>query len=101
MPKGHAHFYGRVDRIIATSEAVRDRVIFENGRLAGRTRVFPNPIDWTLHQANARQSASPSPLTIGYVGRLNPEKGLEILLARAAAELAHGGQISREVAPPP
>ena len=84
MPKGHAHFYGRVHRLIATSDAVRAEVIRERPRLAARTRVFPNPIDWVLHQQP--RHADPV-LTIGYVGRLNPEKGLELLL-RAAAELA-------------
>ena len=86
MPKGHAKFYGRVDRLIATSEAVRARVILENPRLEGRTRAIPNPIDWELHRAHARKAAPPGPVTIGYVGRLHPEKGLEILL-RAAADL--------------
>ena len=84
MPKGHAHFYGRVDRLIATSGAVRDRVVFENERLAGRTRVFPNPIDWQLHHRYAAKPADPAPLVIGYVGRLHPEKGIEILLEAAA-----------------
>jgi len=88
MPKGHAKAYGRVDRLIATSEAVRARVILENPRLGSRTRVIPNPIDWELHQAHGRKAVPPAAVTIGYVGRLHPEKGLEILL-RAAAALAH------------
>ncbi len=85
MPKGHAHFYGLVHRLIATSEAVQAQVIRENARLKDRTLVVPNPIDWTLHQEPLRNPNAP--VTIGYVGRMNPEKGLEILL-RAAAALA-------------
>jgi glycosyltransferase involved in cell wall biosynthesis len=84
MPKGQCRFYGAVQRLAATSEAVRAQVVRENPRLGPRTLVVPNPIDWKLHQCDFRQS---SPLTIGYVGRLNPEKGIEILL-QAAAELA-------------
>ncbi len=84
MPKGHGHFYGRVDRLIATSEAVRDRVIIENPRLGPRTRVFPNPIDWKLHFAALRKAPPPAPVTIGYVGRFHPEKGLEMLIEAAA-----------------
>jgi glycosyltransferase involved in cell wall biosynthesis len=94
MPKGHAHFYGRVDRLIATSQAVRDRVVLENPRLAGRTRVFPNPIDWHLHQRYAAKPVGPAPLVIGYVGRLHPEKGIEILL-EAAAILARRAGLPR------
>jgi glycosyltransferase involved in cell wall biosynthesis len=84
MPKGHGHFYGRVDRLVATSEAVRDRISLENPRLKERTRVFPNPIDWPLHQAAMHQAPPGQPRTIGYVGRLHPEKGLEVLLEAAA-----------------
>ncbi len=81
MPKGQCRFYGGVTRVVATSEAVRAQVRRENPRLDERTRVVPNPIDWDLHQRDRRQS---SPLTIGYVGRINPEKGLELLLGAAA-----------------
>ncbi|MDB6127023.1 MAG: hypothetical protein JWM35_919, partial [Verrucomicrobia bacterium] len=84
MPKGQSKFYGGVDRLAATSEAVRTKVLSEAPRLAPRTQVFPNPIDWALHQQPPHPAA---PFTIGYVGRMNPEKGIEILL-QAAAELA-------------
>jgi glycosyltransferase involved in cell wall biosynthesis len=96
MPKGHAHFYGHLDRLVATSEAVRARVILENPRLAPRTVVFPNPIDWRLHQAALASVPADTarPLTIGFVGRLNPEKGLEILL-HAAALLARRTDLPR------
>jgi len=84
MPKGHSYFYGRVDRLIATSEAVRARVVTERAGLAGRTAVVPNPIDWNLHQAQIAKAPPGQPRTIGYVGRMNPEKGVEILLDAAA-----------------
>jgi glycosyltransferase involved in cell wall biosynthesis len=91
MPKGHARFYGGVSRVVATSEAVRERVLVENPRLAGRTRVFPNPIDWELHRAASRQAASHGPLTLAYVGRIHPEKGIEVLLEAAALMAAMPG----------
>jgi glycosyltransferase involved in cell wall biosynthesis len=90
MPKGQTRVYGRVELLLATSEAVADRVRAENPRAAPRTRVFPNPIDW-LPLAAAAAARAPhtngNPLTIGYVGRIHPEKGLGVLLA-AAAHLA-------------
>jgi glycosyltransferase involved in cell wall biosynthesis len=90
MPKGQTRVYGGVDLILATSEAVAVRVRAENHRVAGRTRVFPNPIDWSRH-AHAAAACPPrpadGPLTIGYVGRIHPEKGLTLLLA-ACAHLA-------------
>jgi len=90
MPKGQTRVYGGVDLILATSEAVADRVRVENHRVAARTHVFPNPIDWSRHAA-AATARLPRPadavLTIGYVGRIHPEKGLGLLLA-ACAHLA-------------
>ena len=85
MPKGQIRFYRRAARLIATSDAVAARVAFECPALAARTRVFPNPIDWELHARAAAQTGEP--VTIGYAGRLHPEKGLELLL-RAAVRLA-------------
>jgi glycosyltransferase involved in cell wall biosynthesis len=85
MPKGQIRFYRRAARLVATSDAVAARVARECPALAPRTRVFPNPIDWELHARSAAQRGEP--VTIGFVGRLHPEKGLELLL-RAAVRLA-------------
>ena len=87
MPKGQLRAYGGVDLILATSPAVAARTGAQYPRLAARTRVFPNPIDWTLHAHAAAKATLPAPLTIGYVGRIHPEKGLHLLLA-AATRLA-------------
>jgi glycosyltransferase involved in cell wall biosynthesis len=84
MPKGQIRFYRRAARLVATSDAVAARVAHECPPLAGRTRVFPNPIDWELHARAAVRSGDP--VTVGFVGRLHPEKGLELLL-RAAVRL--------------
>lgn len=85
MPKGQARFYGGVDLLLSLSAAVTARLVAENPRLAPRIARFPFPIDWQLHAAarSRANSASPTPLTIGYVGRLHPEKGLRLLLAAA------------------
>jgi glycosyltransferase involved in cell wall biosynthesis len=97
MPKGQNRFYGAADLLLATSTAVAEKAAAENPALAARIFRFPNPIDWELHRAAAAQqatagsarAASPSarPVSIGYVGRIHPEKGLETLL-EAAARLA-------------
>jgi glycosyltransferase involved in cell wall biosynthesis len=87
MPKGQTRLYGGVDLILATSPAVARRALQENPRLGPRTRVFPNPIDWPRHAHASHQSHATGPLTIGYVGRIHPEKGLHLLLA-ACARLA-------------
>ncbi|HVU32290.1 MAG TPA: glycosyltransferase family 4 protein [Opitutaceae bacterium] len=89
MPKGHGRAYGNVDLLLAVSDAVSRKLRAENPRLEHRIRLFPCPIDWHLHaEAGARRSATlprrtPSTLVIGYVGRIHPEKGLDLLLAAA------------------
>ncbi len=84
MPKGQVRLYGGVDLILATSPAVAERTVAENPKVAGRTRVFPNPIDWSRLAATVPERKVGAPLRIGYVGRIHPEKGLDLLLEAAA-----------------
>lgn len=93
MPKGRGHAYGAADRLWALSPAVEGKLRAENRRLVGRIAPFPFPIDWALH-ARAAVSGPRSPLTIGFAGRIHPEKGVELLLS-AASRLA-----AREDLPP-
>ncbi|HVW19749.1 MAG TPA: glycosyltransferase family 4 protein [Opitutaceae bacterium] len=88
MPKGHGRAYGAVDLVLALGEPVARKLREENPSLAARIAPFPYPIDWELHARSAGPKAGPGqPVTLGYVGRLHPEKGLELLLG-AASELA-------------
>ncbi|OHE88804.1 MAG: hypothetical protein A3G75_03490, partial [Verrucomicrobia bacterium RIFCSPLOWO2_12_FULL_64_8] len=86
MPKGQVRWYGAVDRIYATSEAVAGKARQENPRATDRIKVLRNCIDWPAFQGAPGHQPS-APLRIGYAGRINPEKGLD-LLARAAGRLA-------------
>lgn len=92
MPKGHGRFYGQVDLLLSLSDAVSARLRQENPRLAERIAPFPYPIDWQLHAtAGQTRPAAPHPLTLGYVGRIHPEKGLALLLDAAARLAARPG----------
>src|ERR1019366_1793175 len=73
-----------VSRIYAPSSYVAKMISSE--RESARTLVTGYPIDWQLHALSARQTGTP-PVTVGYVGRINPEKGIALLI-RAAALLA-------------
>jgi len=75
-PKGQVAFYRRVDRIYAPSTFVAG--LIRSRRASVRTRVIGYPIDWKLLSGMARQGAPP--VTIGFIGRLHPEKGLKLLL---------------------
>ena len=84
VPKGQVRFYGGVSRIYAPSSYVARMVASE--LRSAPTLVTGYPIDWQLHARSSRQSGT-APLTVGYVGRINPEKGISLLI-RAAALLA-------------
>jgi glycosyltransferase involved in cell wall biosynthesis len=87
-PKGQVRAYGRVSRIYAPSGSV-SRQITEAGA-GSRTLVIGYPIEWGLLAASA--SRKPGPILIGYVGRIHPEKGIQLLL-EAAALLAQRAEL--------
>jgi glycosyltransferase involved in cell wall biosynthesis len=82
-PKGQVRFYRGVARIYAPSSFVARQLVSEWA--LARTRVIGYPIDWPLLARSAAQVGRP--VTIGFVGRLNPEKGIA-LLVRAARILS-------------
>ena len=76
-PKGQVPFYRGVARIYVPSSSVAAEIISDS--ISKRVRVTGYPIDWESHARASRQSAKP--VTIGYVGRLHPEKGISLFLA--------------------
>jgi glycosyltransferase involved in cell wall biosynthesis len=82
-PKGQVRFYGGVDRIYAPSTFVARQL--DLAKASARTKVIGYPIDWPLLARSAGQLGKP--VTIGFAGRLNPEKGIA-LLVRAACLLS-------------
>ncbi|HWA86225.1 MAG TPA: glycosyltransferase family 4 protein [Opitutus sp.] len=77
MPKGQMRLYRRAARLRANSSAVADAIAAEAPQMMERVRVIPNPlpfvparpVDWTLKDR-----------TVLFVGRIHPEKGIELLL---------------------
>jgi glycosyltransferase involved in cell wall biosynthesis len=87
MPKGQYRFYRKIDRVLAVSSTVRDAVLAENPALAPVARVTGYPIDWQRLARPRAGAPAGAPVTIGFVGRLHREKGLD-LLAGALSQLA-------------
>jgi glycosyltransferase involved in cell wall biosynthesis len=86
MPKGQTRFYRRVDLVLALSAAVAEAIARENPALVDRTAPFPFPIDWERHAVAARRAPKADaarPVTVGYIGRIHPEKGISLLLEAA------------------
>jgi len=83
MPKGQYRFYRRIDRVLAVSSIVRDALLAENPGLAPVARVFGYPIDWSA-LARPRIVDPAAVVTLGFVGRIHREKGLDLLAAALA-----------------
>jgi glycosyltransferase involved in cell wall biosynthesis len=87
IPKGQARFYRNVARIYVPSVATA--ALISPPWASARTRVIGYPIDWSKLSKSSHQSGSP--VTIGFVGRLHPEKGIGLLVKAACLIAARGG----------
>jgi glycosyltransferase involved in cell wall biosynthesis len=75
-PKGQMRWYAHVARLCAVSRAIADEIVAEAPQLRDKVRVIPNALPFRIDSVpgDAHQP------TILYVGRVHPEKGIELLL---------------------
>ncbi|HVZ65442.1 MAG TPA: glycosyltransferase family 4 protein [Lacunisphaera sp.] len=83
MPKGQYRHYRRIARVLAASSHVRDRVAAENESLRAVSAVRGYPIDFELMhtRTGSRAPGVHESVTVGFVGRIHHEKGLDLLVA--------------------
>ncbi|HJP82192.1 MAG TPA: glycosyltransferase family 4 protein [Fimbriimonadaceae bacterium] len=86
LPKGQMKFYRHADRLQAVSTVTAEAIAAECPSCAPLVRVLPNHLDdqWFVQPASAQRDDS-----ILYVGRIHPEKGLDILLEATAKLSSH------------
>jgi glycosyltransferase involved in cell wall biosynthesis len=75
-PKGQMRWYSHVARLCAVSRAIADEIVAEAPRLREKVRVLPNALPLRVEETPDESRAR----TILFVGRVHPEKGLEIFL---------------------
>lgn len=94
FPKGQYGLYGSGDLVAAASGAVASEIRRQTPKLSGRIKVIPNAIDECfLRQCEgdgeesarlrlrlSKEQRDESRRTVLYVGRVHPEKGLDVLL---------------------
>jgi glycosyltransferase involved in cell wall biosynthesis len=75
-PKGQMRWYAHVARLLAVSRAIADQIVAEAPQLSAKVRVIPNALPFRIDRTarGAREQ------TILFVGRVHPEKGLELFL---------------------
>lgn len=79
VPKGQYRFYTHVDRFVAVSHPIQDKIAQQCPRAAGRTVVIPNPINTQVFSPPT-QPREHTEKEILYVGRIHPEKGIDVLV---------------------
>ncbi|GAA0789789.1 glycosyltransferase family 4 protein [Marinobacterium sediminicola] len=69
-----------VDTLVVLTEKMRQNSLRE-GFDASRVAIFPNMI-WHVPELSIRRSGlePPDPVKLGFIGRVNPEKGIDLLL---------------------
>jgi glycosyltransferase involved in cell wall biosynthesis len=77
MPKGQMKLYRRAARLRANSAAVAAAIAEQAPQLISRVRVVPNPLPFT--PGRPVDWAKKSKMAL-FVGRVNAEKGIELLL---------------------
>ena len=75
-PKGQMRFYGHVARLLAVSRAIGDDIVAEAPHLRFKVRVLPNALPFRIEKG----LEGPREQTILFVGRVHPEKGIELFL---------------------
>jgi len=75
-PKGQMRWYAHVARLCAVSKAIAAEIAAEAPQLRDKVRVIPNALPFSIDQNadGAREQ------TMLFVGRIHPEKGLELFL---------------------
>ncbi|MGH8095322.1 MAG: glycosyltransferase family 4 protein [Chthoniobacterales bacterium] len=75
-PKGQMRWYAHVARLCAVSRAIADEIVAQAPELRDKVRVIPNPLPFRVD----RTATEVREQTILFVGRVHPEKGIELLL---------------------
>jgi glycosyltransferase involved in cell wall biosynthesis len=85
-PKGQMRFYKQAARLQTVSTVIRNAVCREVPRLAPKVKVIPNFVSTKRAVATVEKRSK----TILYVGRIHPEKGVNLLIEAFAQLVALG-----------
>lgn len=91
-PKGQMRWYAHVARLCAVSRAIAGDIVAEAPHLREKVRVLPNALPFRIDESPNQKRDR----TLLFVGRVHPEKGIELFLRAlrlVAAERLAGWKI--------
>lgn len=100
FPKGQIKLYGRAHAFVAPSSSVARAIAEQTPGAEPRTVVIPNPIDIERFYPPQRQPVLNDPPVVLYTGRLNSEKGLDLLVNACAAIARTRGPLTLRIIGP-
>ena len=80
FPKKQTRLYRHAARLQTVSTAVARAIADQSPQCANKVRVIPYPVAQAAEPAEVKKSWTGRQNTVLYVGRIHPEKGLEILI---------------------
>ena len=80
FPKRQYKLYGHAASVVASSRAIETAIIEQTPAIADQVRAIPNPLDTSTFVPPAAGRSNRTGKKILYVGRLHPEKGIDVLV---------------------
>ncbi len=93
-PKGQMGLYSKSARLQTVSKVIANAIKGQSPNSAARVNVIPNPLPGSAF-SDAVIPIADRPKRILFVGRIHPEKGIELLLA-AFARLVNGDEHKKD-----
>lgn len=79
-PKGQFWLYRHADRLQTISNVIANAIISQEESVEKKVKIIPNPLPYDIEDLDIEECWSRKKNQVLYVGRIHPEKGINILI---------------------